>query len=76
MIFCRIILWLLILVPTLVLFLYTSGVKGVYWNKQKNKFQVQIEVKNRMIYLGRFKNIQEATIARKLAEQKYFGDFI
>ena len=49
----------------------TSGSMGVYWNEKRNKWQAQIGVSDKNIYLGRFNTIEEATIARKCAEVKY-----
>jgi len=49
----------------------TSGVRGVYWNNQKNKWQAQIGINGKVINLGRFKNKKDAAKARKNAETKY-----
>ena len=53
----------------------TSGKAGVYWSKQKNKWQVRIEAKGVQYHLGFFKNKKEAIDAREKGEQKYFGDY-
>ena len=52
-----------------------SGVSGVYWHKNSNKWKAQISYKNKLIYLGCFDNLEEATKARKDAEEEYFGEF-
>jgi hypothetical protein len=41
----------------------TSGVQGVYWNKQYRKWQVQITVKGRRKDLGRFGTLESARAA-------------
>lgn len=47
----------------------TSGVKGVYWNKAKNKWNAQIVVNKKNFYLGLYKDFSEAACARLAAEQ-------
>lgn len=54
----------------------SSGVTGVVWHKQKEKWQSQIKINNKNIFLGRYNNIESAIKARKDAEIKYFGEFI
>lgn len=53
----------------------TSGVKGVYWHKRKQKWQANIQINGRLIYLGIFNSKNDAIKARKQAEEKYFGCF-
>lgn len=53
----------------------TSGVTGVFWDKKLNKWGAGIGFKGKYIYLGRFENFEEATKARKEAEEKYFGEY-
>lgn len=53
----------------------TSGTTGVVWDKNRNKYLAKIRVDYRIINLGRFMNIDEAILARKAAEAKYFGEF-
>jgi hypothetical protein len=53
----------------------TSGVTGVYWVKNLNKFRSEIKVKGKRIHLGYFDNIESAKKVREEAEIKYFGDF-
>ena len=45
----------------------TSGVKGVYWNKEKHKFQAQATVRGKQVYLGRYDSLDAA----KQAFEKY-----
>lgn len=51
-----------------------SGVAGVFWNKDRQKWQAQIRVNKQLVYLGLFINKEDAIKARKDAEIKYFGD--
>lgn len=41
----------------------TSGVKGVYWQKDKNMWRVQIWNNGKQRYVGRFREINEAKVA-------------
>jgi len=49
----------------------TSGICGVTWNKKAEKWQAQITVAGRGIYLGVYDELQSAGKARKQAEAKY-----
>ena len=49
----------------------TSGFHGVYWDKVKNTWRVQIQVDGKHKYLGRHKELDDAVRARKQAEVKY-----
>ena len=53
----------------------TSGHKGVYFNKERRKWQAQIKVYKETIYLGRFLVIEDAIEAYRLASEKYFESF-
>ena len=48
-----------------------SGVTGVRWNKEAQKWVAYIMRK----HLGTFNSFEEAVKARKKAEQKYFGEY-
>ena len=50
----------------------TSGVKGVYWERQTNKWRALIEFQGKRISLGRFKHKEDAILARKKAEDEYY----
>jgi hypothetical protein len=53
----------------------TSGVKGVYWNKQKKKWQAQIRANGKVRNLGRFNDIKDAeSVVRKFREELH-GEF-
>lgn len=52
-----------------------SGVKGVSWDKNGNKWRALITVDKRKIQLGQFTNLQEAINIRRNAALQYFGEF-
>jgi len=53
-----------------------SGVTGVYRSsKMPTKWEAQIKVNGKHIYLGSFEDINEAIKARTEAETKYFDEF-
>jgi len=51
----------------------TSGIRGVYWKKEKNKWRVQIMHNNKSIFGGCFDNIEDAAQKRKELEEQYLG---
>lgn len=53
----------------------TSGITGVSWNTQANKWRAYIKTSEDNIYLGSFSDKNDAIIARLKAEQTYFGEF-
>jgi len=53
----------------------TSGVKGVSYDKCRNKWTASITYNGKKIYLGRHENIEDAKKTREEAELKYFGEF-
>jgi hypothetical protein len=54
----------------------TSGYKGVYFEKERNKWVAGIhDKKNRHIKLGRFKNKIDAAKAYDKAAREMFGEF-
>ena len=52
-----------------------SGVTGVFFNKKINKWGSQIIIDGKSIYLGTYKDKNEAIKSRIEAEIKYFGEF-
>ena len=48
-----------------------TGVTGVFWEKRRKKYSVSLSVNYKSYFIGYFKTIEEATTARKQAEQKY-----
>lgn len=53
----------------------TSGVTGVSWSKQLNKWRAYIMLHNKQINLGCYKNFEDAVAARKKAEEEIFGEY-
>lgn len=53
----------------------TSGNIGVSFIKCVNRYEANIMVNGKHIYIGRYKNIDDAVKARQDAEIKYFGEF-
>ena len=53
----------------------SSGVTGVYWDKQNNKWIASIQVNGKQIHLGYFKTKEGAVEARRQAEIEYFGEY-
>lgn len=53
----------------------TSGITGVTWHKNDMKWQAQITLNGRCIYLGSYTNKDDAIKVRRDAENKYFGKY-
>ena len=53
----------------------TSGVTGVTWCAEIQKWRAYIGVNYKHISLGYFTNFEDAVKARKQAEEKYFGEW-
>ncbi len=53
----------------------TSGVKGVSWNKELNKWRVRIQINHKRILIGDYDTLEEAKIARINAEEKYHKEY-
>lgn len=54
----------------------TSGVKGVSYNKNYEKYYAYIGFKNKLYSLGFYDKIEEARAAREKAEKEIFGPFL
>lgn len=52
-----------------------SGIRGVQYNKNNDKYGVFIYVNKKKINLGYYKDINEAIKVRKQAEENYFGEY-
>jgi hypothetical protein len=52
----------------------TSGGVGVSWDRQRKKWVAMITARRPQICLGRFHGFEDAVIARRAAELKYFGN--
>jgi len=53
----------------------SSGYTGVFFNKNKNKWEARISIDGKDYRLGRYNNIQDAIDARHKGEIKYFGEW-
>ncbi len=53
----------------------TSGHVGVYWNKLHKKWNCQITVNKKRIYLGHAFDVNEAADLYNSAAKKHFGEF-
>lgn len=53
----------------------TSGIKGVTWDKRREKWTAQIWAEGRHVYLGRFDKIEQAGAAYEAAAKRFFGEF-
>lgn len=53
----------------------SSGKKGVSWDKVNNKWRAVICFKRKYIHIGRYNNIEDATVAYNKKAKELFGDF-
>lgn len=53
-----------------------SGVKGVSWDKEREKWVAQIQLQGINYGLGRFEKLEDAVSARKKAEQELYEPII
>lgn len=53
-----------------------SGIKGVTWDKDRNKWCAQIWFKGKNYHLGRFGRLEDAAKARQEAEEQMFDNFL
>lgn len=53
----------------------SSGVKGVSWCKNTGKWRALIKVNHKSKCLGRYDDIKTAAAVRKMAEERYFGEW-
>jgi hypothetical protein len=49
----------------------TSGYKNVVFDKFRNKWEVKLNVNNKKIFLGRYKDIELADLVATMAREKY-----
>lgn len=54
---------------------YSSGHKGISWNKAIGKWETYIDKNYQRIRLGYFTDLNEAIRIREQAENEYFGEF-
>jgi hypothetical protein len=53
----------------------TSGIKGISFNKQINKYCAYIRINKKKKHIGYFTTLEQATIARKKVANELFGEF-
>lgn len=53
----------------------SSGFKGVWWRKDRNKWLASIRVQGRRYILGLFSDVKEAAVAYDKAAREKFGAF-
>lgn len=54
----------------------TSGVIGVTWDKSRKKWKSSLNIDSKCYNLGRFDTLEEASQARREAEEKYHNQFL
>lgn len=52
----------------------TSGYVGVYWDKNRNKWEASIKIDRKKRFLGYYNTIEEAIERRKMSEIELFGE--
>lgn len=50
-----------------------TGINGVFFSKDRGKYRAQIGVNSKTKHIGDFADLKQAIIARKEAEQEYWG---
>jgi hypothetical protein len=53
----------------------TSGIKGVYWDKNRQTWNAEIMKAGKKYHLGRYKHKEQAAQIRQSAELQLFGEF-
>lgn len=54
----------------------TSGIKGVSWSKEKQKWRAYISIDNKSKHIGYFDSIDDAFKKRQEISKQLFGEFI
>lgn len=54
----------------------TTGIKNVYWNKVRNKWQVSLSINKKLETIGYFDDIEFADLVATEARNKYHGNFV
>ena len=54
----------------------TSGIKGVCWDKEKEKWKVHIMINGKNVHICYFNTLEEAQSARQSVAAENFGDFL
>ena len=53
----------------------STGVKGVYWREDRQKYQAEIQINGKANYLGLFYDLKDADEAVKKARKSLHGEF-
>ena len=53
-----------------------TGIKGVNWDKYRNKWQAQLQINKKKVLNEHFHNFDDAVKARRDAELKYFNKYL
>lgn len=53
----------------------TSGRKGVYWDKSRNKWMASITANKKTYHIGRYDDFEDAVKAREKAEKNYHKEY-
>lgn len=53
----------------------TSGLRGVSWHKDSQKWYARIKVHGKRIHLGYFDSLEEASTYHEAAREKHFGQY-
>jgi len=53
----------------------SSGVPGVCYHRPSGGWMSRINVNGKTLYLGYYKSFNDAVVARKAGEEKYFGEY-
>jgi hypothetical protein len=53
----------------------TSGVKNVIWNKQRNKWEINLWFNGKRIYFGWYDDLNKAAKIAEKARNKYYKEF-
>lgn len=54
----------------------TSNVKGVYFDKKRNKWYAQIKFNSKQHHIGSYNTLEEAKVARQNKAKQLFGEYI
>ena len=54
----------------------SSGIKNITWDKTKNRWQVGITKNKKFIFIGYYKDLEDAKIAAQEAREKYHPFFV
>ena len=53
-----------------------TGVKGVWYNEKRGKYEAYIYLRGNKIHLGHYNTLSEASAEREKAEDKYFAPML